>query len=301
MAKDRTKQDPWSRRPEEMQYEDRVSLIRCPSRGSLKVTVLSHDIEGRGTHYWGGRTMPCRGWGCEACTDGREPRWLGWLAVLVRGTDQVSLLEMTKTNAALLDEQFRQHRTLRGLQIEMLRPSGKPNGRVIFKLHDYNPQPSELQKAPNVRTCLYKIWQLKPEDDHYFAPGPKTSHSEAEIAEIEHGLQRKVNPDGTLGNELPRRPRPDDHVRIDPKKNRGVPEITATPTTNFDPEYPTQPIQEGGTQMDRLMLKLASYLGESSEEREAAMHGVQPMDDMPSDQPVESSGHDHNSNGHPTT
>lgn len=230
MAKDRRPVDPWSRRPEEMSRESLVQIVRAPSRGTLKFIVLSHDITGRGTHYWGNRTMPCRA-GCEACNAGHAPRWLGWLCVMVKPQDQVALFEMTETNALILDDEFRNHRTMRGLQISVHRPSGRNNGRVVMRVHGVDPQKLLLAEAIDVKKALYKIWQLKPEDDQPMTAGPPQELSQQNRDEYANAKHPKVGEHTPTGVERARRRRTADDLHQRAGEDGGVWESTTTDAT----------------------------------------------------------------------
>jgi hypothetical protein len=116
-----------------------------------------------------------------------------------------------------------------------------------------------------------------------------------------NGLVRETHANRPVGNERPGRSRTGDDLHQQQEKNRGVQEVTTTPTTNVNPVNPEEPIQNLSAQMAKVINRIAGGLGESQQSSQTPMHGLQPMDGLQRAKQVEPSRHDHNSNGHHPT
>lgn len=164
----------WQRRPTEKEMEARWRITRPPQKSPLRLLILSHDLTGCYTHFWHGRTMPCTGHECEACSASKLPEWHGYLACLQSGTRIRWILEITKGCAAVLDKQFRDARTLRGTVIECGRTSNKSNGRQYVRVTDKVDTMDDVEKAPNLQPILARMWQLReqPLFNHDALPDP---------------------------------------------------------------------------------------------------------------------------------
>lgn len=157
---DRATQTEWNRRPPDNEPRGGWSLRRCPTKGFLAVVIVSHDLMGRYTHYFAGRTRPCQGNDCEACNKNMRPRWHGYLCAIDLQTNEKIIVEVTSSIASQLGEWFDSHRTLKGSRMKLERRSPKPNGKITCKLAEPAPGTGELPTAPDIRPIMNKIWEV---------------------------------------------------------------------------------------------------------------------------------------------
>lgn len=158
----------WSRRPAEGIVEPLWRIIRPPTKGIRRVGILSHDITGCYTHYYAGRTVPCRREACPACATRLLPTWHGYLAVIESGSGHRLILELTARAIKPIDDCFRDRRTLAGTIIEVGRTSAKANGQQWTKVIPGTAEFGARAKAPNVIDVLTTMWRIKPHE--LFAP-----------------------------------------------------------------------------------------------------------------------------------
>jgi hypothetical protein len=160
MPKDRTGQANWQRRPEDDEVGIRYPLWRVSANRTHRVIVLSHDLIGCHTHYFGGRTSPCEIEDCSACLANCARRWHAWLFTKLLDSPAIGILELTAKATGPVDQYFRAHRTLIGAQMTLCRSPKKPNGKVICALQDIGLDQSSLPKVPDVRDILTQMWEL---------------------------------------------------------------------------------------------------------------------------------------------
>jgi hypothetical protein len=161
MAEKRLGDRGFTRRPEEVPEVDMWRVIRVPPSGRVSVTILSHDLIGRYTHFFRRRSVPCMlPDTCEACNQGVPRRYHSWFCALGHKSGECAIVEITKRAVGYFDAAFRAHRTLRGLVAHMTRvPQGKENGKV----HAIIEKPKvevELPKSANIELILLQMWEL---------------------------------------------------------------------------------------------------------------------------------------------
>lgn len=135
-------------------------LRRTPSDAPLTAIVITPDLIGCFTHYWGGHTLPCEDATCPACAENMPSRWHAYLGCWDPRTHQTFLFECT-AKAAIAFEQYRDSfGTLRGCLFNATRPKRRKNARVeiITKPADLSkltlPPPIDIVRAMSV------VWQL---------------------------------------------------------------------------------------------------------------------------------------------
>ena len=138
-------------------------IMRAPPAGSLSLVALSEHFTGVYTHFWGGRTIPCRRRNCPAHDAGHSARWRGYLLCEVPSTGKGILLEFPEGVGKTLAEEKATHGTLRGLCFRIGRTKGRANGRVVVTPVKRLPKNARLRKADDIRAILSKIWGLTPE------------------------------------------------------------------------------------------------------------------------------------------
>lgn len=138
-------------------------LVRTPASGALSLVCLSRDFSGVFTHWWGGRTIPCRKSGCPAHDAGHSARWHGYLLCEVSPGAKRVLFEFTDQAAATFAELRKEHGTLRGLCFRASRSRARANGRVIITAVKHLGSGARLTPEVPVRSVLSVIWGLTPD------------------------------------------------------------------------------------------------------------------------------------------
>lgn len=159
-AEDLDAQITWQMWPDEIGRHFPWELLRIKKPGVRDAIVVSHQVLGTKTHYWGGRTWPCLKNACKACAAGRGKEWHGYLFVTNLAAEHFFLMELPSTAASYLKKWYDEHRTLRGLRIDARRRNGRDNGPVVLEnLRKYE-LVDNLPKAPSTRDALVRLWKL---------------------------------------------------------------------------------------------------------------------------------------------
>jgi hypothetical protein len=152
----------FSRRPASDSDNGGWSLLRAKAKGDLKVVSLADDFFGLETHYWAGRTTPCRTVDCPACLSGMLSRWAGYLPCLAVPKWNPVIVEFTGSASADLDSIRERLTTLRAVNLIFRRPNEKANGRVRADDCGMYKEPARLPPAPAVWPILAKIFRVNP-------------------------------------------------------------------------------------------------------------------------------------------
>lgn len=150
----------FTRRPKDNDALPGWELKRPGARGRVTAVLLSHDIIGHDTHYWGGRTRPCTGETCDACRANNATRWHGYLAATDEGLQARWIIEITAPAANQIDRIFRERRTLRGFVLILERRNQKPNGPISVKGYQGVLQNDKLPDCPDMIKKLCRIWEV---------------------------------------------------------------------------------------------------------------------------------------------
>jgi len=181
--------------------EDIVSdfnIFRALPGREVKLVVWSDDIFGSRTHWWGGRTIPCKKTGCDACTAFKESRWNGWVLAKRTDNDEKVIFEFTPPAGLTLDQAFNEFGSLRGLQIGTTRVSNRSNAKVHVRIFGVEKNVRTIPKAPDIVPIMARIWGLKMPP--LLTPGGMDSQplSEAERVKANGTAKR-----GTRYNKVP--------------------------------------------------------------------------------------------------
>ena len=150
----------WSGRPRRDDEPRNFQLVRTPRSGTIRGIILNPGLTGTGTHYYGGRTVPCLGSKCKACEDGASPRWYGYLPIWNSSNDRIAIAEVPDAAADEIDRYHARHNTLRGSILTLRRQGSRPNGRVVADVVPGSIDQSRLPSAVDVQQCLEKIWGI---------------------------------------------------------------------------------------------------------------------------------------------
>ncbi len=146
-------------------------LLRTPTNHALQALVLSDNILGCNTHFVGNRTIPCENPNCEPCASGISWRWHGYLLVMLDGTHEKAIFEMTARASTGFQEYFQRHTTLRGCKFKASRLNQRNNGRILIQLKQADLTNITLPDALPLEKLLCHIWNI-PENQSN-ASGPK--------------------------------------------------------------------------------------------------------------------------------
>lgn len=150
----------WSNTPPERTTPRPLPIIRTPVGKSLAATILSDEMIGCPTHFWGGRTSPCEAPDCDACNHGSPTRWHAYLAIYSAENQSSAILELPDAAAEQLALLARGLPTLRGARIRVSRTKSTRNARVIVDLRQpLMPQPP-IPAAPDLPAIMAIIWKL---------------------------------------------------------------------------------------------------------------------------------------------
>ena len=135
-------------------------LRRTPPDKPLKGLITTPDIIGCYTHWWGGRTVPCEGDGCEACMANTPVRWHVYLSILESGSYDHFIFECTSKAALPLVDYRNENGTLRGVLMSAFRPKRRRNARVELVLKPFDTSNIKLPDPPDLPRAMSIIWQL---------------------------------------------------------------------------------------------------------------------------------------------
>jgi hypothetical protein len=151
----------WTGRPEANDAQSKVKLIRCPAKGVFVFYITSAQIHSTRIHYYKGRSRPHTKPSCEACDAGNEHRYKGFIAACNKHDRGQGIIELTAGPADQLYDHLENKGSIRGLIIQLTRPSGRANGLIEITIRKPDIDPEELPKPPNVIQALKKIWQIQ--------------------------------------------------------------------------------------------------------------------------------------------
>lgn len=151
------------------------SIRRADANVPRKLICLGDDIFGCYTHFFRGRTTPCRTDSCEACDRKITPRYHGYICTVDIKDSTPTILEFTGPAALQFDQLRKEYGTLRGVQIIVGRANKRPNSRVNIVGQGVYAQPQKLPAEIPIWPLLAHIWGLdreapigiedNPEDD----------------------------------------------------------------------------------------------------------------------------------------
>jgi len=150
-------------------------LVRTPAKGTLELHVTSDTLLGCYTHFFGGRTVPCSGEGCDACNAGATMRWHGYVAAITVKDQEPILFELTAAASEQLLAYRAKFGTCRGCNCQASRVAPRPNARVKLRMKPLDQSRVDLAKPFNIVQALCHIWGIPFTDANIQAEahGPK--------------------------------------------------------------------------------------------------------------------------------
>lgn len=165
------------------------NIVRTPPDRRLDLVLVSRDLLGVRTHYFRGRTTPCRRADCPACATGMLSRWTGYVLALEWSKHIPSIFEFTPGCVETLRNIQGTHGTLRMAKISASRASHRANGKVVITYKGQLPDggvPSIPEDEP-LLPLLLKIWGLSEA-----AGVPSSSAKDSEMSEAERVTARRA-------------------------------------------------------------------------------------------------------------
>lgn len=143
-------------------------------------------------HFYKGRTRPCVGTqACEACENGNEARWKGYLTLFDPRSREHWIQEYTAQAHEGIKLGIVAHGSLRGHEICFRRQRRKPNSPMIAEVWIKTIDLRTLPSAPDVKAILRKIWDI-PEPEE---PDPPTTEEPNATHERNGHAKENVNQD----------------------------------------------------------------------------------------------------------
>lgn len=137
-----------------------LPMLRTPAKGKLVLLLTCERELGCYTHYYGGRSTPCTGDGCEACKAGSSMRWHTYVCGIVPKTHEHSLLEITRAAAETLAAYRVKNGTLRGCHLTANRVAERANARLHLELRPYDLATIDLPASANIQAALCNLWGI---------------------------------------------------------------------------------------------------------------------------------------------
>lgn len=162
------------------------AIRRADHEKPLMMVSISRDIFGVRTHFFRGRTQPCRKDGCEACKAKLLSRWSGYLLAIATKDNSKIVFEFTPPAAAQLDEAVKSFGSLRGLSLIATRTSGRVNGRVAIQVKGMNGSAHKLPPDEDVWPILSHLWGLTEQAIPEFSEFTPDGLAEAE--RVQHAM-----------------------------------------------------------------------------------------------------------------
>ena len=133
---------------------------RVPAEKPLQGVITSDRPLGTQTHWWGGRTVPCTGAECLACTQGVPKRWHCYAGVWDDKIQLHFLLELTAAGGDTLLKYASEHGSTRGCVIRATRIPAIANGRVHLQTRPIDLSRYNIPLAPNLAAILARLWNI---------------------------------------------------------------------------------------------------------------------------------------------
>lgn len=152
----------WTDRVPDTENRHAYDLKRTPPDSPLSAIVLSHDLLGCYTHYYGGHTVPCEAPNCPACDDNMPSRWHAYVAAWNPKDHSIFIFETTLKAAQALEAYRDTYGTLRGCFFCASRPKRRRNARVEIQTRPADLTKHNLPEPIDLKRALAVIWQLPP-------------------------------------------------------------------------------------------------------------------------------------------
>lgn len=136
-------------------------LIRTPPSKKLSMIVLSDKHEGAMLHFWRGRSTPCDMTNCQACKEGKSPRWYGYIYATPVRAFRIIIFEFTQRVAPIIQQRLSQYKTIRGHQLTAGRTGSRPNSPLSLEFDDTIHDTNRLPTPDDLTDVLERMWERR--------------------------------------------------------------------------------------------------------------------------------------------
>jgi hypothetical protein len=136
-------------------------IMRTPTKAPLQMVIVSHVHVGFETHHYLGKTVPHLRSDCPACARHMNWRWTGYLLAQLPVDGKKILFEFPEMAGLDLKQLMETYPDLRGLALQAIRPSQRPNGRVHLTSKGMFSKKIELAEDEPIKPIVYHIWGLR--------------------------------------------------------------------------------------------------------------------------------------------
>jgi hypothetical protein len=161
----------WSNHVPDSATKYGFDLRRTPPDRPLVAIIISPDLLGCFTHYWGGRTIPCEalapdedpagiGHECPACAEQMPGRWHAYTACYDPRTHETFIFETTGKAAQALETYRDSFGTLRGCLFQATRPKRRKNAKVEIATKTADLTNITLPNTIDIIRAMSVIWQI---------------------------------------------------------------------------------------------------------------------------------------------
>lgn len=161
MPDDKDARIAWSDAPETDRRPFYPIWSPTPDR-DVSAVITSQDVIGVWTHWYEGRTHPCRGSRrrCEGCGLGYRRQWKGYLAGHDFNRGRSGLIEVTQEAFLRTPGLTLRKGKLRGCVIRLRRAGASRQARVVAALTEWTGDRAALPPAFDVVAALERIWGI---------------------------------------------------------------------------------------------------------------------------------------------
>jgi hypothetical protein len=178
----------WSNEVPKLEKSHSLSIIRTPAKGAISGIVTSEQVIGTWTHYWGGRTVPCEGDNCEACSQAIGKRWHGYVGIYNPKAKKHVIFEFTANAAEPFARFVELSKCLRGCGMKAERNGRRNNSPVSITTWPADLTGIALPSAPDVKKILCTIWGLPSS-----AAECNGAHAYAELLSVDSILKDRID------------------------------------------------------------------------------------------------------------
>lgn len=150
----------WAESPPATRSRVYAELVTPQTRQGFHGIALAPTISGVFTHFVDGRTRPCAGADCWCVREGRQPRWKGYLPILMFPAKKTVLFELTEGAAAQLLAGQVELNSLRGVHFHTYRRTNKTRSPVDV-VREPSTYPHFLPEPFDPVPVLLNLWGVK--------------------------------------------------------------------------------------------------------------------------------------------
>lgn len=204
----------WDDSDDVPEVRNKWQIIRVPRGGKIVCLALSHHVLGVWTHYYGGRTQPCRRDDCKMCVEQGTRRRHLYLGIWNPETGHKNLLELTAAAGFQLLGMKKNDQSVRGRKLTLTRVNKRINSPIQVEIGEDYSGKYQLPTEPAIAESLRIIWHLTTDATFYdqlpegtpvrphIRRKKATDGANSKEPDQAHGLQQPGRLGGTNGVHL---------------------------------------------------------------------------------------------------